>query len=88
MWQRHDRDQSESQECITVDSCFGLFSPRQYSMQFDSRIGLYHVSAALSFLRSSISLAVSRFLFFICWLIRSFIDSAYIAAFCSRLSAF
>ncbi len=32
MRQRHDRDQSESQECITVDSCFGLFSPRQYSI--------------------------------------------------------
>ncbi len=30
--QRHDRDQSESQECITVDSCFGLYSPRQYSI--------------------------------------------------------
>ena len=32
MRQRHDKDKSESQECITVDNCFGLFSLRQCSI--------------------------------------------------------
>ena len=32
MRQRHDKDQSESQECSTVDSYFGLAGPHQYSI--------------------------------------------------------
>ena len=32
MQQRHDWNQSNSQECTTVDSCFGLLSPHQYSI--------------------------------------------------------
>ena len=71
MRQRRNRAQSESQKCIT-DSCFGLISTCQYSIMPQRTESAVNAS----FLRSCISLAVSHFMFFFCWLIRSFIYPA------------